>query len=50
MKKLSKCQIKKAKKLIQKISDIHKRNQFKTKITPIYDEAYFKALEYMEKN
>lgn len=55
MKQMSKSQIKKAKKLLKKLSYISQRNlEYQNKIfsktMPIYDEAYFKALEYMENN
>jgi hypothetical protein len=55
MKKLSKAQIKEAKRLIQKLSknyqkSLQKQQESFSKIKPIYDEAYFKALEWMDKN
>ncbi len=48
-KKLTPSQIKKAKRLLKKLSSI-KKSSIQLKTNPVYDENYFKALEYWEKN
>ena len=49
MKKLTKSQIKKAKVLIKKMgANIKKSNESKPKLTPIYDDSYFKTLAIMD--